>query len=371
MFLRFVIIASQLKNNPSGMGVHAFNFLSVLDQNYKELLGRGSTVFAIIPEDIELKFNNLTLVPLPIGKETNKIKRLYNLLIGITKAIKKLQPDVIISLDGKNYNINHPNFYPIIHDTCVFDENNKRYFGTLRTMYWKYEFMRSMKLAKKIYVPTNHVKENIKKLNIKEDKIVVVGDVYPDFLDKKAYDSFKYKHKGHFLFLGHVSYRKNVHTILKAYYLDDENILPPLVIIGEIDKKYKEFHKEMEKLHNKQRENKIIIKGYVSELEKLNLINQAYALIFPSFCEGFGIPVIEAAKFGVISIVPQNSPMFEVLEGRCVTINNREDPEELYIILKNIIYDKFSLNNSKELKKIASKEWTYEHVKNVLKNIEI
>lgn len=368
--MKIAIIASQLKNKPSGMGIHAFNFLSVLNQKYEELLYRGNNVFVIVPNDVDLKFNNLTFIKLPMGKHTSKIKRAYQLSFGIAKKIENLNVDIVISLDGKNYNINHPNFYPIIHDTCVFDEKSKKYFGIIRTLYWRREFLRSCKIAKKVFVPTYFVKENLLRLGIERNKIVVVGDVYPEIMNIKEYKpNFS---KKHFLFIGYVSYRKNVHTILKAYNLDYENILPPLIIAGEIDMNYKEFHQEMEKLRSDPNKfNKVHIKGYVNEFEKLDLIRQAYALVFPSFCEGFGIPVIEAAKLGIPSVVPRNSSMFEILESKCFTINNREDPKELYNVLKDIIQQKSDRDILKGLDRISTKNWTYEHVKSIIQNVQI
>lgn len=69
-------------------------------------------------------------------------------------------------------------------------------------------------------------------------------------------------------------------------------------------------------------------KGFVSETELNTLYNRAFALIYPSSYEGFGIPVIEAQKAGCPVLAMNNSSLPEVI-GDCNMLCNSLDVHEM------------------------------------------
>jgi glycosyltransferase involved in cell wall biosynthesis len=56
-------------------------------------------------------------------------------------------------------------------------------------------------------------------------------------------------------------------------------------------------------------ENRILFPGYMGDEHLVPLLNRAIALVLPSFCEGFGLPAMEAAACGTPSIVTTRSPL--------------------------------------------------------------
>jgi glycosyltransferase involved in cell wall biosynthesis len=52
--------------------------------------------------------------------------------------------------------------------------------------------------------------------------------------------------------------------------------------------------------------------GYVDEPELSNIMGSAYALVYPSLWEGFGVPVLEAMQCGVPVITSSFSAMEEI-----------------------------------------------------------
>ncbi len=58
---------------------------------------------------------------------------------------------------------------------------------------------------------------------------------------------------------------------------------------------------------------KVLFTGYLDDQVLVVLLNLAQALVLPSFCEGFGLPAIEAAACGAPTVVTTNSPMPELL----------------------------------------------------------
>jgi len=57
-----------------------------------------------------------------------------------------------------------------------------------------------------------------------------------------------------------------------------------------------------------------VLTGYVKEEDLVQLVGSAYALVYPSFFEGFGVPVLEAMRCGVPALTSQNSSMQEIGE---------------------------------------------------------
>jgi glycosyltransferase involved in cell wall biosynthesis len=96
-----------------------------------------------------------------------------------------------------------------------------------------------------------------------------------------------------FLFsIGLVQKRKNFHTIIPL--LKDNDYL--YVIAGRDEFEYKnEILKEAQKYNVDSR---VIFTGTVSEEEKVWYYKNCEAFMFPSFAEGFGLPVVEAMYFG-------------------------------------------------------------------------
>ena len=51
----------------------------------------------------------------------------------------------------------------------------------------------------------------------------------------------------------------------------------------------------------------VLVTGYLPEQELVDLTGSAYALVYPSLWEGFGVPVLEAMRCEVPVITSRNS----------------------------------------------------------------
>jgi glycosyltransferase involved in cell wall biosynthesis len=66
-------------------------------------------------------------------------------------------------------------------------------------------------------------------------------------------------------------------------------------------------------------EDKVIFTGYLRDDDLLTLLNMAQVVLLPSFCEGFGLPAVEAAACGTPVIATARSPLPELLgEGAII-----------------------------------------------------
>jgi len=113
------------------------------------------------------------------------------------------------------------------------------------------------------------------------------------------------------LFLGTIEPRKNVLAVLKAYrYLTRSLRSYDLVIAGAPGWSSGAVHKHI------QSEQGVHWRSYVSEEEKMLLLHNASAFIWPSFYEGFGFPPLEALAHGVPVVASHRTSLPEILRER-------------------------------------------------------
>lgn len=116
---------------------------------------------------------------------------------------------------------------------------------------------------------------------------------------------------GHILFMGTLSLRKNVGTLLEAYarLRARKPDAPPLVLAGHRTAASARWEARCEEAPLKGH---VTIAGYVDRTRKTDLYADAAMLVLPSYEEGFGLPVLEAMACGVPVIVSSRGSLPEV-----------------------------------------------------------
>ena len=71
-------------------------------------------------------------------------------------------------------------------------------------------------------------------------------------------------------------------------------------------------------------EKRVIFTGYMGDDDLLTLLNHTTVLLLPSFCEGFGLPAVEAAACGAPVIATTRSPLPALLGEGAIAL----DPED-------------------------------------------
>ena len=102
---------------------------------------------------------------------------------------------------------------------------------------------------------------------------------------------------GHVLFMGTLSLRKNVGTLLEAYAQLRTRVkdAPPLVLAGHRTPASARWEARCEQPPLKGH---VQITGYVDTATRIDLYEKATMLVLPSYEEGFGLPVLEAMACG-------------------------------------------------------------------------
>jgi len=134
------------------------------------------------------------------------------------------------------------------------------------------------------------------------------------------------------LYLGNNHPRKNIDGIIAAFEILKEKYHIPhkLVLAGlKQDGKWED----------------IVFMSYVDENKKWELLKNAEVFVFPSFYEGFGMPVLEAQKSGV-PVVASNISSFPEILGDSALLVSPQKPEEICEAIYKVLSDEYL---SKEL----------------------
>lgn len=181
---------------------------------------------------------------------------------------------------------------------------------------------RSLQQASTVIVVSDFIREEL--IHHFGDSIaskisVVLNGVSSDFVPRPAADPALQQallkrglhYKKFLLSVGTLEPRKNLSTLLHAYAALPATLKAqhPLVIVGPSGWHTAAF----EKLLHRYRHESIRLLGYVDQKELPLLYAAATGLIYPSFYEGFGLPVAEAMACGTPVIAADASALPQVL----------------------------------------------------------
>ena len=115
----------------------------------------------------------------------------------------------------------------------------------------------------------------------------------------------------YFVFAGALHPRKNIVNLLEAFiaFKKKQRSNMKLVIVGRMAWKYDAV---VEMKENMPFKDDVKWVGYMNVDELSKVIGGAYALVYASLFEGFGIPILEALQCNVPAIVSNTSSMPEV-----------------------------------------------------------
>ena len=236
--------------------------------------------------------------------------------------------------------------------------------GALRRLYF-YLKDKTLHRADRIISVSHYTKGRIKELcGIKEERITVIYEAARDcFRPLDDRDLFprvekKYGIEGRFFFYaGAIDYHKNIDGLVRAFsrIKDKETAL---VLAGVKNDPFYFGHIQglIERLNLRGR---VLLLGYIPQEDLVSLYNMALAVVSVSFCEGFGLPTLEAMACAKAVIASGNTSMAEIV-GDCGILVDPYNIEEITAAMDKVLGDESFRNSLAEKGFLRSKEFSWE-----------
>ena len=318
-----------LKGKLEGIGWYTHELLSRMVRNHPE----HHFIFLFDrPFDPEFVFGpNVTAVA--AGPPARHPVLFYTWFeVTVPRLLRKYKADVFLSPDGLSSLRTKVPTLLVMHDLAF--EHYPEQLPLKHRLYLRRFSPRFAKKATKIITVSEFSKKDIaERYKISPDKIAVTyNGANPDYrpLSHQEREEIKQELTGgheYFLFVGAIHPRKNVLNLLKAFILFKKrhrgNIR--LVIVGRFAWKNEELAQLKDTMLFKT---EVIWKGYLDVKMLSKVTGAAYATVYPSLFEGFGIPILEALQCEVPVICSNTSSMPEV-GGDAALLVNPKDPQDI------------------------------------------
>jgi len=178
----------------------------------------------------------------------------------------------------------------------------------------------------------------IKKFSVEEKKVEVIYlGLNPEFkIDIPVEESEKIREKyslpsSFILFVGAIEPRKNLLNLVDAVkIIHKKHKRVPLVVVGQKGQDYKNLER---KVRQNELESWVQIMGYLPDKDVRAFYRLASVFAFPSLCEGFGLPLLEAMASGVPVVASNYSAMPEIAQDAALYF----DPKDPYDIADRIV----------------------------------
>ncbi|MFC2160220.1 glycosyltransferase family 4 protein [Acidobacteriota bacterium] len=223
----------------------------------------------------------------------------------------------------------------------------------------------SLQRADGILVISQFVKDQIMdRFFLNEDKIKVVYlGVDPGFSNKPSVPQTeivknKYGLPSRFLlFVGDIEPRKNLGKLIEALeFMQKKSYDIPLVIVGKEGMAYQNLVKKIE---DSQLQSKVMFLNYLPDGDLKILYRLASCLVFPSLCEGFGLPLVEAMASGCPLVISRASALPEIALNAALYFHP-EDSEEMAGQIMTVLNDEDLRKNliEKGNQRVLDFSWT-------------
>jgi len=358
--MRIGINASFARKANTGIGQVTVNFLKKLTEFPISKSQYPNSEFVLyleedLPKGFRLPKNFKKKIFLPLWRRDDLIRKIWWEKYSLPAKIKKDGCDIFFSLYQSATilpeKIKH---IMLVHDIIphLFPEylNNVR-----KNKYYDLTRKAAEKAGKIITISKRSEKDLIQHWHLDPAKITVsridVDNVYkkePSKIESsKVLKKYKLK-PGYIYNAGGLETRKNVETLIRAYkdllernkqshFLED---FPQLVISGKLMPELSPLILDAEKMVNELNLSQYVkLLDFVPQRDMPALYQNAALFVYPSFYEGFGLPILEAMNQNVPVIASKRSSHPEVGMDSILYFDPKSE-KDLMMVMKNVLTNK-------------------------------
>lgn len=197
--------------------------------------------------------------------------------------------------------------------------------------------------SRSIITVSEHSKKDIASaLQVPPEKIRVIYegtslDTRVSEADLEAVKKKFWMERPYFLFVGVLERKKNIISLARGFdaFVKKYGTAYDLVLAGKPDPHYPEIkHKALDIVHKDH----VLFTGYVDDADLRALYAGAHAFVSASLHEGFGLPGVEAMKFG-LPLGVSNVDVFNEIYDNAAVYFNPLDPDDiadkLYLLVRD------------------------------------
>ncbi len=350
--LKIVLDATPVTPQPSGVGLYVTNLLANLSTLqsqedfelgiiYQPRLNNWLKRNLAFPENLQT-YPNKKVLPIPV--------KISNILINnfpqlFSNYLQKFTDSVDI-IHGTNYSVfPYPQSRKVITIYDLAFLRYPQYLDSVAANYGK-KVKKCLQWTDLIIAISESTKRDIiQYLDIPPEKIWVTplaSRYTPDYLSQLPLDAVKKSinydfNQPYILFVSTIEPRKNITTLITAFnYLKQKHGIPHnLLLIGKPGWRYEPI---FESIKNSPYNQNIYHLDYLSDQAVAFCYSRADVFAYPSYYEGFGLPVLEAMTLGTPVVTSNVSSLPEVAGNAALTIDPNQ-PIQLAEAIYKVIND--------------------------------
>lgn len=266
-----------------------------------------------------------------------------------------------------------------LHDIIFLeprDKQNKSLYQNMGWLYRRIDVPRILKKCRRIITVSYFEEKNIiSKLGVPEYQMAMIYNGYNEWFKpvedtQNIYQKY-IPEKGYFFFLGNTDPKKNTERTLIAYskYLEKSTVKRKL-LMADLDTSYLNDIITRNGIENIS--NQIVMPGYIINSDLPYIYHNAFAFLYTSLRESFGIPLLEAMACGTPVITSNTSSMPEI-GGPDAILVNPENSDEITEMMLRLETDEDFYQKQKEIglerAKLFSWRKTTEHLLQLYKEV--
>jgi len=228
-----------------------------------------------------------------------------------------------------------------LHDIIFLEPRDKQNHSLYQNMGWLYRRLdvpRILNKCRRIITVSNFEMENIiSKLGIPRERMAMIYNGYNNWfkpIEDTSHVTQKYiADEGYFFFLGNTDPKKNTERTLVAYskYLQQSDVKRKL-LMADLDSEY--LNGIIQRNHIENIKEHILMPGYIVNSDLPYIYNGAFAFLYTSLRESFGIPLLEAMACGTPVITSNTSSMPEIAGHNAILVNPESSDEIAEMMLQ-------------------------------------